>query len=154
MTDILVACQRYLASKANLTALLVSDAVFDTWIFRETPQVQVEGSGQCALVLSIGQGWANPSRFHTTRVPFLEIEIHADPDRDVALNVAIRNAEEKGLAIDRVLDSYLHVPQGGEIMWDDLRVISSLRKFEPFTRRVERGDKGSISTIRYGLETL
>lgn len=142
--ELLIAARRELARHPEITSLLGSDDRFATWIFRWRLYVDVEGSGQIAVLLREDGGWASPNNHNTARFPRMTVEIHADVPRTARLNPAMATAQDRAKAAYYALDRVLHVPQGGEIRWGDgteqLRIVSSLRLTEPQVSQVSDGD--------------
>lgn len=145
-TSLTVAARRELAITPEVTNLLGRDVTWDTYIFRWRPFVEIEGTGASMIVLSERGGWAQPNRHNTARFPLLQVEVFTDPQRATTgvpkgqPAEAHVTPEDKAGLVFQAVDRVFHVPQGGELAWSDLRIVSSLRNTEPTTVPVPGGD--------------
>jgi len=149
--DLLSAAQQYLAAQSDLTALLGSDSTFDTWIFREELLAPVETTGKAALCLLQQGQWATPNDHNTLRFPVLTVEIYVDPPRDSEGNPTTTSVSSQIDHLFRVVDQYLHRPQGGEQLWGDLLTYGSLRASEPSRFPWADVDKTQVVRVAYNV---
>jgi len=142
--EMLVAARRELMRTPAVLAEVGSDDRFSAWIFRWRMYVDIEGTGQTAIVLREDGGWASPNQHNTARFPRLGVEIYADVPRTPRLNPARATAQDRAKAAFNVIDRIFHVPQGGQIRWGNeegtLRIVSSLRLTEPQVSAPSEGD--------------
>lgn len=149
--DLLSAAQQHLASQAPLTALLGSDTTFDTYIFREELLAPIETTGQAALCLLQQNQWAEPNVHNTLRFPTLVVEIYVDPTRDSEGNPTTTSVSDRIDSIFRVVDQYLHRPQGGEQLWGDLLTYGCSRASEPDRFPWADVDKTQVVRVTYNV---
>lgn len=111
-------------------------------IFQYRTWVPMEGSASTCVVLSNEGGWAAANTHNTLRFPRLTLNVWADPIRDNNPNNVSDPGEvmRRVFAVYRVFDAYLHRTAGSEVMWGQLRVISSVRLTEPLIFAVPDGD--------------
>lgn len=129
------AAQRYLADSGSLTDLLGSDDVYGSWVFRgldETtePYIIMEGTSASCVLVWIQGGWTGSNMHNTEQFPQLNVEVYTDPQRDYNGNVVSKDVMSVFLPIWDQIDLLLHRPQGGSVMFDELRVNSSFRSGE------------------------
>jgi hypothetical protein len=125
--DILVAAQRHLVGSSSLLALLGSSSDFGPYVFREFQFVDVEGTGEACLVVTSPGPWGAANAHNTARFPTLGIEIYSDVPRDAYRESGYATSRDLVEAIYQIADRLLHYPQGGEIAWSTLRIVSSIR---------------------------
>lgn len=133
--DIVLAARRYLAEQEELTDLLGSGDGFDTWIFRgqdsaAMPLVRMEGTKSASLVIWRTASSMAGNMHNNMRFPRIGVDIYIDPGRDSSSNVISPNLLPRFNPIEEVLDKLLHIPQGGELAWDSLRILGSHRKVD------------------------
>ena len=129
--NLMVAAVDWLSSKSEITALVGSDAVFDTWIFQEDLLATVETTGKSAIVIPVPSGsWATPNQHNTMRFPRLVVEFYVDPPRDFEGNPTSETVYDTANHLYKVVDSYLHRPQGDTQVWGNLLVLDCVRSGE------------------------
>jgi len=122
------------------------------WIFQGEPHKIIEGSQQAALVVYKSGGWAAPNLHNSANFPRMVTDIWVDPLRDGSQNIVSGSeARRRANTIHRTLDKYLHLPYGFDMMWGDIRVISSVRLNEFDTVRVSDGDGIVVGSAWYGI---
>ncbi len=130
------AAREYLVQFPRLRALLGSGMGFETWIFRgqddqAKPYVNMEGSGQAALLLRQDGGWATPNRHNTLEFPRLVVEVYVDPERDGLGNEIGPDVSDRMAQIWQTLDRHLRNVDHTEVWWGDLRTIGCDRLDTP-----------------------
>lgn len=171
MSDIVAAVQSRLAQDASITATVGSGpdiqtgaASWPSWIFQWVSSVVLEGTGRASITIRQEGAWQSPSSGNTTRFPRIRIIVAADPDRDAARHVTVRNGYSKCIAVVEAVDKVMHRPAGidppypatgtgtGE-MWGSVRVIDSYRLDEPTfePEPVSDSDFASVCTVHYAL---
>ena len=90
-TSLAQGAREHLVQYAPLRVLLGSGKGFPTWIFRgqddlSKPYVNMEGTGQAALLLRQDGGWTTPNRHNTMSFPRRVVERYIDPERDAVGN--------------------------------------------------------------------
>lgn len=131
-SNLILAVRRYLASDSTLTSLLGNDSKFATWIFQGTdaeaaPLVTMERTQEAAVVVWRSGSWTSPNDHNTMQFPQLSVLVYLDPPRDASGNVTTSDFFPLFQPIFDSLDRLLHLPQHGEIVWDDLRVLHSIK---------------------------
>lgn len=131
--DIVTAAVRVLNADSVLVGMLgddqdVAGAVFGSWIFQRELFVDVEGTGKSAIVVSSHNTWSGGDRFHRAQYPILQLEIYSDVVRDAEGNPGPFSAEGTARLIFERADLLFHYPTGAQIMWSDLRIVSSVRR--------------------------
>ena len=129
--DLAVAAVTYLSAITEITDLLGSDDVFDTWIFRDDLLAVVENTGKSALVVRQQGSWAEANQHNTMRFPRLIVEMYVDPPRDTLGNAEISTVDDVADHLFEVIDFYLHRARGGEEMWGTRLTLGSYRAGEP-----------------------
>lgn len=128
----------------------------DPWIWRWRPWEAVEGTSKVGIVLARHRGWAVPNRHNTLEFPLLQVEIYADPARGDELLPERKDAEEKALAVGKVVKDKLHVPLGKDIWWGNeegrIRVVSSLASSEIGVEDVPDGDGMVRGLLTFDVE--
>jgi hypothetical protein len=151
VSDLVRAARVVLVNEPTVTNLLGSSDLFAVWIFRWSSFEIVEGSGLVALTLRQPGGWTVPNRHNTARFPLLETIVYADRSRDSEGRPTKEDAQERALQVTDAVDAVLHVPQGGDISWDGVRVLSSVRQSEPDIVTVPDGDGLCRASVRYAV---
>lgn len=150
MTDFVRAARNELASYTDIKNLVGSGEGFDTWIFREDKYVSLEGTGEALIVLSQNGGWAAPNAHNTAKFPRLQVEIFVDPARDSDLQPVLTTPHERARELVTLVDAVFHIPEGGEIEWDnELRVLGSKKQSEEEITFVPDGDKMVRALVYY-----
>lgn len=152
--DIVQGAVEFLTTKTDLLALVGSDVPngIPHFLFQYKLWTEIGGSESTAVVVSSDSGWAGPNLHNTLKFPRLTVEIYADPQRD-----AVGNATDQGdhyrrlAAVFRVIDNYLHRPEGGSQMWGTLRTVSSARLVEPTINLVADGNGLVRMVIQYAV---
>lgn len=110
-------------------------------IFQYRPWATLEGTSTTCAVITNDGGWAAPNPHNTLRFPRLTLNIWADPLRDSVNNVVDPGeVMRRAFATYRVFDKLLHRTGGPEVVWGQLRVLSSVRLVEPTIYVVPDGD--------------
>ncbi len=149
--DIVTGALAYLYTKPDLLAVLGSDDD-GPWLFGYRLWAVVEKSESTAVVISHDGGWAGANLEHTLRFPRLQIDIYADPRRDMG-----NNGNDPGEVQRRVnhvfetLDKHLHRVDSGTQMWGGVRTVASARLTEPTIYAVPDGDGLLRAQIHYGI---
>lgn len=172
MTSLTKAARNFLAQKLSVTTLLGdgsvddADADWDTWIFMDSPEINIEGTGKAMIVLSVEGGWAGANIHNTARFPQLYVDVWVDPTRNLDGSVAIKDAKMRVEEILNAVDDFLHMvnnstPDGKFVFWGTSSeianrtgklIISSVRNGEP-TYRQAFDDQGAwMGTVRYNIE--
>jgi len=102
--ELLPAVRRYLLS-SNTVVSLVSDRV---WKWDEDGSV--EGTGQRAIVLNQGPGWAGPDPVQSSEFPTLQVDAIADHDRGPGGEIDTRNGEDKAMGLIRAVIPLFRYP--------------------------------------------
>lgn len=155
--DVLKAARKVLAANTALTALLGSGNGMDTWILRVNapdvkPPMWFEGSERAMVVLSTSGGWAGRNLHNTASFPALNVGVFIDPGRNSNLQREELYLRDRFLPIWTQLDVSLDITLGQEIMWDDMRIVSSRRLNEWSIYRVNDTDGAYTSSARYALQ--
>lgn len=167
MTALAVAARNYLAQQSDVTSLLGSDAIFPSWIFVDTPEVNIESTSKAMLVVSVVDGWAGSNDHNTARFPRLLIDIWVDPTRNPDKSVREKDASVRAEAIYKAIDKHLHVvhaslPGGASIVWGTpmqildktgVRIVSSKRDAEPSYSPAFDDQGAVLATVRYNVTT-
>ena len=154
--DVVIAARRHLAASSDPTDLLGSGQGYDTWIFPgqdsgAAPHVPIEGTGEAAIVIWASGGWTSPNRHNTMWFPRLFVDVYVDPERDAGNNIQNPYVRDRLVEIWTVVDSLLHYPQAGEITWDDMRILSSVKAAEWEVRPFKETDGAVFSAAMYSV---
>lgn len=152
--DITQGTVKYLLTVPAITALTGQVNPSTPWIFQDViPQlVTVEGSQQSAIVISQRGGWAAPNEHNNMAFPRMAVDIFVDPLRDSANNVTDRaEARRRAYYIHKIVNKYLHIPSGFDMMWGDVRVISSVASNTFDVNPVPDGDGVLRGTTYYSV---
>jgi hypothetical protein len=122
----------FLASKSSITNLLGKEGNVP-WIFQNTPQVTVEGTGKSAVVVYQEGHWTAPNAHNRLQFPRLVIDVYTAPTLDLLddSQIAARDAESRNLAIHLAIRAELHCTDGATQTWDGLRIIDCTALTEP-----------------------
>lgn len=155
--DILRAARKELAAHAPLTSLLGSGHGLDTWIVRTNsvdvdPPSWFEGSGDALIAMSAGNGWAGRNLHNNLSFPAISLNVYIDPGRNANLQREELYLRDRFLPIWTEIDSVLNPALGTEVMWDDMRVVSSRRLNEWSVYRVRDTDGAYTSSARFALQ--
>jgi hypothetical protein len=149
-SDLTLPVRRLLVNTPAVVGLLGTSPEWATWLWRWSAYEVVEGTGLVGMTLRQGT-WTVPSPWHTTKYPELQAIIYADRTRDDLGRPTKEDAEEKALRVADAVDAVLHVPQGGELSWDGVRVVSSVRQSEPDVVQAPDSDGMIRATSRYAV---
>lgn len=154
--DVVVAARRALAASTDLTELLGSGKGFDTWIFPgngEDSDVPVifEGSKKACIVIWSSGGWAAPNLHNTAQFPAIYIDVYIDPGRDSKNQKTTPYLRDRFIPIWNEVDKVLNYPANAEILWDDMRIITSKRFNEWKVRPVSDTDGAYMSSVQYAV---
>jgi hypothetical protein len=89
-----------------------------------------------------------PNPHNTMSSPLVEAVVYADRSRDTEGRPTAEDAQAKALAVIDAVDKVLHRPDGGEIEWDGLRIVSSVRHSEPDMSMIPEGGGAVRATAR------
>lgn len=102
---------------------------------------QFEGSQSTAIVITSEGGWATPNTHNTLRFPRVVLNVWCDPLRDDGNNATnLPEVQRRAMWVFEQADKYLHITGGDAMMWDQTRVITSVRLTEPTIYVVPDGD--------------
>ena len=142
--DIVSGAATYLLAQPEVLAAVSSFVIGGTntpGVFQYRTWAKMEGSSATCAVLTNDGGWAGPNLHNTLRFPRLTLNIWADPIRDGNNNVtAPGEVLRRAFAVYKVFDTFLHRTTGPEVMFGQLRVITSVRLTEPIIYVVPDGD--------------
>ena len=142
--DIVQAAVTWLLGFPDVLAALgtfVIDGELAPGLFQYETWTPIEGSSSTACVINNDGGWTGPNQHNTLRFPRLLVEILADPMRDSGFNnTDSGEVRRRATAAFTAIDAHLHRPQGGTMLWGQLRVVESVRLTEPMIYRVPDGD--------------
>jgi len=141
--DIVTGCTRYLLAQQP-----VLDAV-DTFniqgqltpgIFSYQLWTPIEGTQKTAVVVQHEGGWATPNLHNTLRFPRILLSVWADPLRDAANNNIDPRVQSRANACFEIVDKYLHMSAGANVMFGSIRIVDCVRLTEPAIDQVADGD--------------
>lgn len=142
--DIVSGAVKYLRAQPEIVAAVSTYVISGrptAGVFQYRPWAKIEGSQGTAAILTSEGGWTSPNLSNTLRFPRLTLNIWADPRRNDQNNVVDPGeVMRRAFATYRVFDKFLHRTGGPEVMFGQLRVISSVRMTEPVTYFVPDGD--------------
>ncbi len=154
--DLVSGATKYLRAQPDVIAAVSSfviGGVPTPGIFPYYPWDMIEGSSGTAVVLSSdGGGWAAANTYNTLRFPRLVVNIWADPIRDTKYNnVGTGEVMRRVFATFKTIDGHLHRTSGAEVMFGQLRIISSTRLTEPVIYMVPDGDGLVRCLVNYAI---
>lgn len=104
-------------------------------VFKYRLGEKIDGTGGRAVVVYPNNGWATPDPVTTQEYPILAVKCFADHDRDDDAQIREYNAEDKAMALYRVVDQRLRGIRGrwiGSVGQNPgLFVVTSQRWKEP-----------------------
>lgn len=101
----------------------------------------IEGTSKTCAVLTNDGGWAGANLHNTLRFPRLTLNIWADPIRDAGRNATnVNEVMRRSFAVYKVFDRHLHRIGGDDVMFGNVRVITSTRLTEPTIIPIPDGD--------------
>ena len=107
MTKLTHDVRNFLAGDSNLTTLLGSNKLWDTWIFEEAPRAEIENTSKVLVVVSQGPSGA-VNAHNTMKFPSLYIDIWADSTRNPDRSVRTMDADDKIEAVADFIRKNLH----------------------------------------------
>lgn len=130
MTPLTLAMRNELARDPEMRALLGSSPKWDTWIFVDQPEVKIENTQKCLIVLDVYEPWASQNLHNTMEFPTVIVDVWADPTRNPDNSVKVDDAELKIDRINKVLKKHFHTanlsrPGGGFLQWGTQEQIDS-----------------------------
>lgn len=154
--DLVIAVRRELANHTPLTDLLGSGDGFETWIFPgngtdAAPYKIIEGTQQACLVIQTPGGWTSRNRYNSASFPRLWVDCYIDPVRDTLNQKVAPYLRSRFLPIWNEVDTVLNYPQGGEISWNGMRIVSSVRDEEWKARPYRETDGTHMSTATFNI---
>lgn len=120
-----------IATFSTVTSLLGSETDGTPWIFQNTPQVTVEGSGKSAVIVRQEGSWTPPNFHNTIEFPRLVIDALSAPSLNILDVIAARDAEERNLVILAAIRAQFHRVDGSSQIWDGVRVLDCVALLEP-----------------------
>lgn len=84
-------------------------------VFKWRLDESISGTSGKAIVVSEQAAWATPPERGSSEYPTLWVDCYADPDRNAGGTVATANAEDKALALARVVKRHWHGIRG--VFW-------------------------------------
>lgn len=150
--DIVAGCVRYLSAISAVTAVLGADSG-GPWIFQRQMAKVVEGTSSQALLVTRQGGWAGPNQHNTLAFPRISLEFWVDPRRDSAKNVIEpAETERRADAVFKVVDRFMHRPQGGVVAWGSIRTVGCHRLGEFVSYEVPDGDGLLRAQVFYAVQ--
>jgi hypothetical protein len=130
MTTLTLAIRNELAKVTPLRALLAKSKIWDTYIFDSRPLGgPIEGSQLAQIVVSGTRPYTGANDHNTLRFPQINIDIWADPTRNVDGSVKVDDAKDKIEAIfphvDRVLHRVDRSQSGSVIIWGTAEEVAN-----------------------------
>jgi hypothetical protein len=155
-TSLAQGAREHLVQYAPLRSLLGSGKGFPTWIFRgqddqSKPYVNMEGTGQAALLLRQDGGWTTPNRHNTMSFPRLVVECYIDPERDAVGNEIGPDVMSRFQAIWTMVDRYLRNVDHSVVMWGDIRTLGCDRLDEWSVFALPDGGGIRVSRAGFGV---
>lgn len=109
-------------------------------VFSYQLAVPMEQSQQIAVVVEHEGGWATPNLHNTLRFPRLLINVWADPLRDADGNNNDPRVRARANDCFEIIDKFMHLSAGADLMFGPIRVVDCVRLTEPVTDLVRDGD--------------
>ncbi len=151
--DVVQGAVKYLQAQPPVLAVLGSfEGSSSPWLFQRRMWAEIEGSSSAAAMLYSDGGWTSANPHNTMRFPILSLEIWVDPLRDSQNNVSNPSEVWRRMNhIYKVIDGYLHRPQGGQQYWGTVRTVACVRMTEPTIYEVPDGDGVLRGLVSYAV---
>jgi hypothetical protein len=147
--DITQGMTKYLLSIPEIVELTGQFEDGTPWLSQDNLLETIETSQSQAIVVVRRGSWAAPNIYNTAKFPRMGLEIYVDPLRDEGNNIVDKvEARRRANYIYNIVDKYLHMPFGIDMMWGDVRVIGSVRNTDFDISPVSEGD-GVLRGIGY-----
>jgi hypothetical protein len=141
--DIVNGCVLYLKAQPEVLAAVDTfdiQGVPTSGIFSYQLACEIQQTQKLAVVVQHEGGWATPNIHNTLRFPRLLVNIWIDPIRDAQGNKADPRIQARANACFEVIDKFLHMAAGGDLMFGPVRVVDCVRLTEPAIDNVRDGD--------------
>lgn len=159
--------RNYLAQQEDLRALLGKGTLWDTWVFADKPSGKVENTGTSMVVISQQGSWTDPNEHNTLTFPQILVDVWSDPTRNADKSIRVLDADDKILAVHRVISKYLHVVdnnrKGKPLCWGTAEQMAnntgalidgSTRRREVDFANMLNNDGGRMGTVVYGVKLI
>ncbi len=152
--DLVTGAVRWLCADNTVRSAVGATPTGTPYVFAHSLWTAVEGSGNTAIVVRYGGGWAAANLHNTLRFPRLDVDVWADPKRDRGGNaVDPAEVQRRVMGVFAAVDARLHRPQSGVQMWGGVRTIACSRMNEPTVYPAPDGGGLLMLQVFYGVTT-